>query len=81
MADGPPARGMKRDKANSLLTQIANALGLTEQALVINCLGIRAAESPARSRNFGQCCVVRTTRVRSAGLACVDAVRFTHEGG
>ncbi|MFE7395038.1 phosphoadenosine phosphosulfate reductase family protein [Streptomyces sp. NPDC057582] len=43
---------LKRDKANVLLTAIVAALGLDRQALVINCLGIRAAESPARSRKL-----------------------------
>ncbi|MFE9007504.1 phosphoadenosine phosphosulfate reductase family protein [Streptomyces sp. NPDC007875] len=41
---------LKRDKANVLLTAIVAALGLDRQALIINCLGIRAAESTARSR-------------------------------
>jgi 3'-phosphoadenosine 5'-phosphosulfate sulfotransferase (PAPS reductase)/FAD synthetase len=43
---------LKRDKANVLLTAIVAALGLDRQALVINCLGIRAAESTARSRKL-----------------------------
>jgi hypothetical protein len=34
---------LKRDKANVLLTEIVAALGLDRQAIVINCLGIRAA--------------------------------------
>ncbi|MEU0389172.1 phosphoadenosine phosphosulfate reductase domain-containing protein [Streptomyces chartreusis] len=47
---------LKRDVANKLLRQIAAELGLDEQAVILNCMGIRAAESPARSKNSGQCC-------------------------
>lgn len=43
---------LKRDRANVLLTAIVAALGLDRQALVINCLGIRAAESTSRSRKL-----------------------------
>ncbi|MEU9158486.1 phosphoadenosine phosphosulfate reductase family protein [Streptomyces sp. NPDC048417] len=41
---------LKRDVANKLLRQIAAELGLDEQAIILNCMGIRAAESPARSK-------------------------------
>jgi 3'-phosphoadenosine 5'-phosphosulfate sulfotransferase (PAPS reductase)/FAD synthetase len=41
---------LKRDVANKLLRQIAAELGLDEQAVILNCMGIRAAESPARSK-------------------------------
>ncbi|WP_432156114.1 phosphoadenosine phosphosulfate reductase family protein [Streptomyces sp. bgisy153] len=41
---------LKRDEAAKLFTEIAQALGLSEQAVILNCLGIRAAESPARRR-------------------------------
>ncbi|MFB8087303.1 phosphoadenosine phosphosulfate reductase family protein [Streptomyces sp. NPDC055992] len=41
---------LKRDRANVLLTEIVAALGLDRQALVLNCMGLRAAESPARSK-------------------------------
>lgn len=41
---------LKRDEAAKLFTEIARALGLSEQAVILNCLGIRAAESPARRR-------------------------------
>ncbi|MFD5728419.1 phosphoadenosine phosphosulfate reductase family protein [Streptomyces sp. NPDC058368] len=41
---------LKRDRANVLLTEVVAALGLDRQALVLNCMGLRAAESPARSR-------------------------------
>ncbi|MEV7157005.1 phosphoadenosine phosphosulfate reductase family protein [Streptomyces misionensis] len=41
---------LKRDEAAKLFTEITRALGLGEQAVILNCLGIRAAESPARSR-------------------------------
>lgn len=44
---------LKRDVANKLLRQIAAELGLDEQAIILNCMGIRAAESPARSKNSG----------------------------
>ncbi|WP_251066149.1 phosphoadenosine phosphosulfate reductase family protein [Streptomyces sp. ISL-36] len=43
---------LKRDKANVLLTEIVATLGLDRQALIINCLGIRAAESTARSKKL-----------------------------
>ncbi|MDQ0847772.1 phosphoadenosine phosphosulfate reductase family protein [Streptomyces sp. V1I6] len=43
---------LKRDKANVLLTEIVAALRLDRQAIVINCLGIRAAESTARSKKL-----------------------------
>ena len=39
---------LKRDEAAKLFTEIARTLGLGEQAVILNCLGIRAAESPAR---------------------------------
>ncbi|RPK35354.1 hypothetical protein EES39_33120 [Streptomyces sp. ADI92-24] len=39
---------LKRDEAAKLFTEIARALGLDGQAVILNCLGIRAAESPAR---------------------------------
>ncbi|BBG20734.1 hypothetical protein RVR_P1119 (plasmid) [Actinacidiphila reveromycinica] len=41
---------LKRSVANRLLTKILDELGLDEQAVVINCMGIRAAESPARAK-------------------------------
>ncbi|MFJ3182448.1 phosphoadenosine phosphosulfate reductase family protein [Streptomyces sp. NPDC086796] len=41
---------LKRDEAAKLFTEIARALGLDGQAVILNCLGIRAAESPARRR-------------------------------
>ncbi|WP_327359685.1 phosphoadenosine phosphosulfate reductase family protein [Streptomyces sp. NBC_01304] len=41
---------LKRDVAAKLFTEIVNALGLDEQAIILNCLGIRAAESTARSK-------------------------------
>ncbi|EPH46909.1 phosphoadenosine phosphosulfate reductase family protein [Streptomyces aurantiacus] len=41
---------LKRDVANKLLRQIAAELGLDAQAVILNCMGIRAAESPARSK-------------------------------
>lgn len=43
---------LKRDRANVLLTEIVAALGLDRQALVLNCMGLRAAESPARSKKL-----------------------------
>ncbi|MFE5795794.1 phosphoadenosine phosphosulfate reductase family protein [Streptomyces sp. NPDC056503] len=43
---------LKRDRIAPLFTQIANALGLGEQALILSALGIRAAESPARTRKM-----------------------------
>ncbi|WP_329020505.1 phosphoadenosine phosphosulfate reductase domain-containing protein [Streptomyces sp. NBC_01601] len=41
---------LKRDEAAKLFTQIVDELGLDKQALIVNCLGIRAAESPSRRR-------------------------------
>ncbi|MFF9785694.1 phosphoadenosine phosphosulfate reductase domain-containing protein [Streptomyces nigrescens] len=41
---------LKRDEAAKLFTQIVDELGLDEQALIVNCLGIRAAESPSRRK-------------------------------
>lgn len=52
---------LKRDKANVLLTAIVAALGLDRQALIINCLGIRAAESTARSRKLPMSIDARTS--------------------
>ncbi|HBF85143.1 MAG TPA: hypothetical protein DD420_36015 [Streptomyces sp.] len=52
---------LKRDKANVLLTAIVTALGLDRQAVVINCLGIRAAESPARARKLPLAIDTRTS--------------------
>ncbi|MFD4529938.1 phosphoadenosine phosphosulfate reductase family protein [Streptomyces sp. NPDC058470] len=41
---------LKRDEAAKLFTQIVDELGLDEQALIVNCLGIRADESPSRRK-------------------------------
>ncbi|MFG2210549.1 phosphoadenosine phosphosulfate reductase family protein [Streptomyces sp. NPDC048638] len=41
---------LKRDEAAKFFTQIVEELGLDEQALLVNCLGIRADESPLRRR-------------------------------
>ncbi|MCX4826548.1 phosphoadenosine phosphosulfate reductase family protein [Streptomyces sp. NBC_01142] len=41
---------LKRDEAAKLFTQIVDELGLDDQALIVNCLGIRAAESPSRRK-------------------------------
>ncbi|KOU50144.1 hypothetical protein ADK54_10240 [Streptomyces sp. WM6378] len=41
---------LKRDEAAKFFTQIVEELGLEEQALLVNCLGIRADESPSRRR-------------------------------
>ncbi|MET9779281.1 phosphoadenosine phosphosulfate reductase family protein [Streptomyces sp. NPDC006367] len=41
---------LKRDEAAKLFTQIVEELGFDDQALIVNCLGIRAAESPSRRR-------------------------------
>ncbi|MFK0142565.1 phosphoadenosine phosphosulfate reductase domain-containing protein [Streptomyces murinus] len=41
---------LKRDEAAKVFTEITRALDLGEQAVILNCLGIRAAESPARGR-------------------------------
>ncbi|GGU49405.1 phosphoadenosine phosphosulfate reductase domain-containing protein [Streptomyces violascens] len=41
---------LKRDEAAKFFTQIVEELGLDEQALLVNCLGIRAEESPSRRR-------------------------------
>ncbi|TLQ39282.1 phosphoadenosine phosphosulfate reductase domain-containing protein [Streptomyces marianii] len=41
---------LKRDEAAKFFTEIVNELGLDEQALIVNCLGIRAAESSSRRR-------------------------------
>ena len=41
---------LKRAVSNRLLTKILDELGLDEQAIVVNCMGIRAAESPARAK-------------------------------
>ncbi|MFB8406551.1 phosphoadenosine phosphosulfate reductase family protein [Streptomyces sp. NPDC055912] len=41
---------LKRDEAAKFFTQIVNELGLSEQAVILNCLGIRAAESPSRRK-------------------------------
>ncbi|WP_329583745.1 phosphoadenosine phosphosulfate reductase family protein [Streptomyces sp. NBC_01361] len=43
---------LKRDKIAPLFTQITDALGLDEQALIVSALGLRAAESPARARKL-----------------------------
>ncbi|MEO3976798.1 phosphoadenosine phosphosulfate reductase family protein [Streptomyces sp. CAU 1734] len=39
---------LKRDEAAKVFTQIVDELGLDEQALLVNCLGIRASESFSR---------------------------------
>ncbi|MBV7674082.1 phosphoadenosine phosphosulfate reductase family protein [Streptomyces halstedii] len=52
---------LKRDKANVLLTSIVTALGLDRQAVVINCLGIRSSESPARARKLPLAIDTRTS--------------------
>ncbi|MEW1760409.1 phosphoadenosine phosphosulfate reductase family protein [Streptomyces cyaneofuscatus] len=41
---------LKRDEAAKFFTQIVDELGLDEQALLVNCLGIRADESPSRRK-------------------------------
>ncbi|WP_432137301.1 phosphoadenosine phosphosulfate reductase family protein [Streptomyces sp. bgisy154] len=41
---------LKRDEAAKLFTQIVTELGLPGQALILNCLGIRADESASRRR-------------------------------
>ncbi|MEU3708378.1 phosphoadenosine phosphosulfate reductase family protein [Streptomyces anulatus] len=60
---------LKRDKANVLLTAIVAALGLTRQAIVINCLGLRADESPARSRKAPLSVDTRTSNSKKLVLA------------
>lgn len=41
---------LKRAPGDKLITAVLKELGLSRQALVVTCMGIRAAESPARSR-------------------------------
>ncbi|WP_351234276.1 hypothetical protein [Streptomyces sp. NPDC002133] len=64
---------LKRGKANVHLTAIVAALGLDRKALVINCLGIRAAESPARSKKLPLSIDTRT----SNGKRLVLTTRFS----
>lgn len=63
---------LERDVANKLLRQIAAELGLDEQTVILNCMGIRAAESPARSKKQRLAIDMRTSE--NSGLAVDDHV-------
>jgi 3'-phosphoadenosine 5'-phosphosulfate sulfotransferase (PAPS reductase)/FAD synthetase len=52
---------LKRSVADRLLTRVLDELDLDNQAVVVNCMGIRAAESPARARKAALSIDVRTS--------------------
>ncbi|MFJ4700562.1 phosphoadenosine phosphosulfate reductase family protein [Streptomyces sp. NPDC088768] len=70
---------LKRDEAAKLFTQIVDELGLDDQALIVNCLGIRAAESPSRRKKHELAIDHRASNGRRLVLTWHPVFHFSEE--